>query len=224
MLQDHVRTQLYRDAIMLNPTDFKGKVVMDVGAGSGILSLFAAMAGAKKVYAIEASKSAENARKLIKANGFDRIITVLESRIEDLTPEQIPEGKVDVIVSEPLGTFLLNERMLETYVIARQLFLKPDGRMFPARADLCVIPFSDTDIYNEQLSKCEFWRSKDFYGVDLSDLYYQAVSEKFSQPVLDTYDASKNLADKPFRKSFDFENCTLADLQTVNLKFQHKMN
>lgn len=209
---------------MLNPTDFKGKVVMDVGAGSGILSLFAAMAGAKRVYAIEASKSAENAKKLIKANGFERIITVLESRIEDLTPEQIPEGKVDVIVSEPLGTFLLNERMLETYVIARQLFLKPDGRMFPARADLCVIPFSDTDIYNEQLSKCEFWRSKDFYGVDLSDLYYQAVAEKFSQPVLDTYDASKNLADKPFRKSFDFESCTLADLQTVNLKFQHKMN
>ncbi len=149
MLQDHVRTQLYRDAIILNPTDFKGKVVMDVGAGSGILSLFAAQAGASKVYAIEASRSAENARKLIKANGFEKVITVLESRIEDLTPEQIPEGKVDVIVSEPLGTFLLNERMLETYVIARELFLKPDGRMFPARADLCIIPFSDSDIYNE---------------------------------------------------------------------------
>ena len=74
---------------------------------------------------------------------------MLESRIEDLTPEQIPEGKVDVIVSEPLGTFLLNERMLETYVIARQLFLKPEGRMFPARADLCIIPFSDSEIYNE---------------------------------------------------------------------------
>jgi FkbM family methyltransferase len=60
---------------------------MDVGAGSGILSLFAAQAGASKVYAIEASKSAENARKLIKANGFEKIITVLESRIEDLMPE-----------------------------------------------------------------------------------------------------------------------------------------
>ena len=207
-----MRTALYRDAILLNPTDFKGKVVMDVGAGSGILSLFAAQAGAKRVYAVEASKSAENARKLIKANGFERIITVLESRIEDLTVDQIPEGKVDVIVSEPLGTFLLNERMLETYVIARQLFLKPEGRMFPARADFCVIPFSDAEIYNEQLQKCEFWRSKDFYGLDLSDLYYQSISEKFSQPVLDTYDPAKNLADKPYRKTFDFENCTLADL------------
>lgn len=82
-----MRTALYRDAILLNPTDFKGKIVMDVGAGSGILSLFAAQAGAKKVYAVEASRSAENARRLIKANGFERIITVLESRIEDLTPE-----------------------------------------------------------------------------------------------------------------------------------------
>ena len=42
MLQDNIRTQLYRDAILMNPTDFKGKIVMDVGAGSGILSLFAA--------------------------------------------------------------------------------------------------------------------------------------------------------------------------------------
>lgn len=114
---------------------------------------------------------------------------MIEKRVEDLTTKDIPEGKVDVMVSEPLGTFLLNERMLESYVIARQLFLKPEGRMFPARADLCVVPFSDSDIYNEQLHKCEFWRTKDFYGLDLSDLYYQAVAEKFSQPVLDTYDA-----------------------------------
>ena len=84
--------------------------------------------------------------------------------------------------------------------------------MFPSRADLCIVPFSDSDIYNEQLQKCEFWRGKDFYGLDLSELYYQAVAEKFSQPVLDTYDANKNLADKPYRKTFDFENCSITDL------------
>jgi len=42
MMQDEVRTKLYRDAILLNPSNFAGKIVMDVGAGSGILSLFAA--------------------------------------------------------------------------------------------------------------------------------------------------------------------------------------
>ncbi len=54
-----------------------------------------------------------------------------------------------MIVSEPLGTFLLNERMLETYVIARDMFLKPSGRMFPAKADLCIMPFTDESIFNE---------------------------------------------------------------------------
>ena len=50
---------------------------MDVGCGSGILSLFAAQAGAKKVYAVEASGAAEIARTLIKANGFDSVIEVI---------------------------------------------------------------------------------------------------------------------------------------------------
>lgn len=51
MLQDSTRTTTYHRAILENRRDFEGKVVMDVGAGSGILSFFAAQAGAKKVYA-----------------------------------------------------------------------------------------------------------------------------------------------------------------------------
>lgn len=85
MLQDQVRTELYRNAIVQNPSNFRGKVIMDVGCGSGILSLFAAQAGAKRVYAVEASSMAANARKLVKANGFDEIITVIESKVEDIT-------------------------------------------------------------------------------------------------------------------------------------------
>ena len=122
---------------------------MDVGCGSGILSLFAAQAGAKRVYAVEASSMAISARKLVKANGFDDIITVIESKVEDITSAQIPLKTVDVIVSEPLGTFLLNERMLETYIIARDMFLKPKGLMFPNRSELLIMPFTDETIYNE---------------------------------------------------------------------------
>jgi len=70
MLEDYVRTQLYWDAILNNPSNYKDKVVLDVGCGSGILSLFAAQAGARKVYAIEASNMAENAKVLVKANGY----------------------------------------------------------------------------------------------------------------------------------------------------------
>lgn len=57
--------------------------MLDVGCGSGILSLFAAQAGAKKVYAVEASNMAVYARKLVKANGFEGIIEVIESTIEE---------------------------------------------------------------------------------------------------------------------------------------------
>ena len=61
MLMDEVRTSHYRNAILNNKHDFEGKIVMDVGAGSGILSLFAAQAGARKVYAVEASNMALSA-------------------------------------------------------------------------------------------------------------------------------------------------------------------
>lgn len=175
MLQDTVRTELYRNSILMNPANYKGKVVLDVGCGSGILSLFAAQAGAKKVYAIEASNMAGYARKLVKANNFSHIIEVIESTIEEA---ELPE-KVDTMVSEPLGIFLLNERMLETFVIARKKFLKPGGRMFPTRADLYVMPFADQEIEDEQRYKAEFWKDTDYYGLDMTCLEAEAIKQKF---------------------------------------------
>jgi len=70
---------------MKNAIDFKDKIVMDVGCGSGILSIFAAQAGAKKVFAIEASDMADSAIILIKHNKLDHIITVIKAKIEDIT-------------------------------------------------------------------------------------------------------------------------------------------
>jgi protein arginine N-methyltransferase 1 len=68
MLRDHTRTLSYMEAIRRCEAEFKDKVVMDVGAGTGILSLFAAKAGAKKVYAIEPSRTEELAKKIIEEN------------------------------------------------------------------------------------------------------------------------------------------------------------
>jgi len=97
--QDVTRTGTYHAAILGNRPDFEGKVVMDVGAGSGILSLFAAQAGAAKVYAVEASAMAKFAAQLAAANPpFGRAVEVVHSKVEELA---LPgDLKVDVLVSE----------------------------------------------------------------------------------------------------------------------------
>jgi len=151
MLNDMVRTGKYREGILNNAIDFKDKIVMDVGCGSGILSIFAAQAGAKKVYAVEASNIAKYARLLVSHNKLDGIIEVIQMKIEEIAEDIIASSSIDIIVSEPLGTYLFNERMLETYVIARDRFLKPEGLMFPTESNFFIIPFEDMDIYYEQM-------------------------------------------------------------------------
>lgn len=100
MLKDRVRTLAYRDAILKNKHLFKDKVVMDIGCGTGILSMFAASAGAKHVYAIEKSGIYKQANEIIKENKLDHIITVLHTTIEELN--ELPNGHkhVDIIISE----------------------------------------------------------------------------------------------------------------------------
>ena len=68
MLEDHKRTGAYYAAIRQNRRQFERKVVLDVGTGSGILAIFAAQAGAKTVYAVEATSMAKHARKLVEAH------------------------------------------------------------------------------------------------------------------------------------------------------------
>lgn len=79
MIQDKVRTASYAKFILTTPELFQGKTVLDVGCGTGILSLFAARAGAKRVFAVDASDIAEKAEQIVKANGFDHVITYVPS-------------------------------------------------------------------------------------------------------------------------------------------------
>ena len=88
MLQDHVRTSIYQFAVYENKEDFKGKRVLDVGAGTGILSFFAAKAGASHVYAVEASGMAFKAEKLAAGNGLQDVVTVLNKRVEEVTLDE----------------------------------------------------------------------------------------------------------------------------------------
>ena len=91
-------------------------------------------------------------QQLVKTNNMTEKIKVIAGKIEEI---ELPE-KVDIIISEPMGYMLYNERMLETYLHGKK-WLKPGGRMFPTQGDLHIAPFTDDALYMEQFSKANFW-------------------------------------------------------------------
>lgn len=161
MIADHVRTNTYRMAIQRNSESIRGKVVLDVGAGTGVLSIFCVQAGAKKVYAVEACSIAEQAVKIVKQNNMEDKIEVIRGTVETV---ELPE-MVDVIVSEWMGYALLHESMLNSVLYARDKWLKPDGLILPSKAELYISPICDPVVED----RLNFWYTvKDQYGVDMS--------------------------------------------------------
>uniref|UniRef100_A0A672MBH8 type I protein arginine methyltransferase n=1 Tax=Sinocyclocheilus grahami TaxID=75366 RepID=A0A672MBH8_SINGR len=217
MLQDYLRTATYQKAILLNEVDFKDKVVLDVGCGTGILSFFAVQAGAKKVYAVEASSVAKYAETLVKSNNLSNKITVLSGKIEEVSCSE----KVDVIISEPMGYMLLNERMLESYLHAKN-WLKPKGMMFPTQGDIHLAPFTDEQLYMEHHTRSNFWNQRCFYGVNLSGLHSSAVDEFFRQPIVDTFDMQILMA-RSVKYTINFLEAKEEDLHRLEIPFVFKL-
>ena len=166
MLRDGVRNEAYRQAI--SKTVKPGDVVLDVGAGTGILSLFAVQAGARKVYAVERTSTARIIRRLAETNGASDIVEVFERDIETFSA---PEP-VDVIISEWMGGYGVDENMLRLVLNARDLWLKPGGKMLPERVTAWMAPAWD-DLLDEEIA---LWRSRP-HGVDLSPIAEEMTEE-----------------------------------------------
>jgi len=202
MLKDEVRTLTYRNSMWHNKHLFKGKTVLDVGCGTGILSMFAAKAGAARVIGIDMSSIVEQAKLIVEANGLSDKITIIRGKVEEV---QLPEGvdKVDIIISEWMGYCLFYESMLDTVLYARDKWLAADGLMFPDKCTLYVTAIEDRQYKDDKIN---WW--DDVYGFDMSCIRKVALSE----PLVDRVDRNHVVSNNCLIKEIDIQTCKKEDI------------
>ena len=113
---------------------------------------FAVKAGAKHVIGVDMSTIIDKAREIVEVNGMSDKITLLQGKMEEV---KLPFPKVDIIISEWMGYFLLYESMLDTVLYARDTYLEPNGLIFPDKATLFVAGIEDGE-YKEEKIGCSF--------------------------------------------------------------------
>ncbi|EEY18357.1 type I protein arginine N-methyltransferase Rmt1 [Verticillium nonalfalfae] len=200
MLKDEVRTRSYMNAIVQNKHLFKDKVVLDVGCGTAILSMFAAKAGAKHVIGVDMSTIIHKAREIVEVNGLSDKITLIQGKMEEV---QLPFPKVDIIISEWMGYFLLYESMLDTVLYARDTYLNKDGLIFPDKATIFAAGIEDGEYKDEKIG---FWDN--VYGFNYSPLKATALSE----PLVDTVEVKAVVTEPVPILTLDLYKCQVSDL------------
>ncbi|XP_068659284.1 probable protein arginine N-methyltransferase 3 [Aristolochia californica] len=219
MISDKVRTDSYRAAILNNPSLMSHATVLDVGCGTGILSLFAAQAGASRVFAVEASeKMASVASKIAKANGLlweqtqeednkNGVVVVLQGMVEELgKSNQIAPHSIDVLVSEWMGYCLLFESMLSSVLYARDCWLKPGGAILPDIATMFAAGFGRGG------TSVPFWEN--VYGFDMSIIGKEVLEDATQLPIVDVVDSSDIVTGTSVLKTFD-----LVTMESSNVDF-----
>ena len=199
MLQDVVRTDAYEKSIqeVVRPEHS----VLDFGCGTGILAMFAARAGARKVIAVDRSPFIKTAKEIAKQNSFDNI----HFYHDDHQSLQLEE-KVDVIVSEWMGHCLFYEAMLEPLLAIRDRYLAQDGVMIPAEVSLHAGLVCDEDLL-EDLS---------FLGERPYDIDFSPISHvPFQQTDLVTLDPESILKDTAHLGSLDMHSISKSDTPRI---------
>ncbi|HEY7792050.1 MAG TPA: class I SAM-dependent methyltransferase [Vicinamibacterales bacterium] len=128
-----------------------GAVVLDLGSGTGILSLLACRAGAARVYAVEFDAIIGLTRDICRDNGFaDRVHFIHELSTRAALPE-----RVDVVLTDQIGRFGFDAGLLAYLPDARARMLREDGVTIPRRLDLWIAPVTCPDGW----ARAAFWRT-----------------------------------------------------------------
>jgi type I protein arginine methyltransferase len=190
-----------------------------------VLSLWAAQAGAAKVYAIEYTDMAKHARALVEANGMSDIIEVIQSAAEDI---DLP-CQVDIIISEWMGYFLLRESMLDSVIRARNKWMKPGGSMFPSSATMflgCISNEQDREgKFGDYAHSMHEWQvfqqeMQEYYNIDMNILEPKFTKEQedyYIYSSLWTELSNEHVISQPVViKRLDLNTCTLEDALGVD--------
>lgn len=159
------------------------------------------------MYAVEASNIADIARETVKENNYEDVIEVFHQRIEDFNlPSDV--DKVDILISEWMGFYLLHEGMLDSVIFARDKFLKSDGLMFPQNATINVAPCSVPSRFD--------WTDVD--GVKMTSFGQAMRKQKSQKPEILSVGENDLLHEGTVMAWFDLTEVTLDDLNELNFK------
>ena len=155
LLKDIQRIETFREAISKSVRS--GDVVLDLGAGLGTFSFFAAKAGAGKVYGIDKKDIVEIAKELCKINNLQEKVIFYKGYSDKIN---LPE-KVDLIITEMLWSLFISKTTMNSIKGAKEKFLKENGRIMPESVKIYLAPVSNQKVYNEIVSVNE-------YGIDFT--------------------------------------------------------
>jgi len=201
MLSDKVRTESYRDALLKNAASIKDTRVLDIGCGTGILSMFSAQAGASAVVGVDCSDIIYQAMDIVRENGLADKVQLVKGRLEET---KLPFDSFQYIVSEWMGYFLLFEGMLDSVIAARDKYMAPGGSMIPNRTTISLVAIEDEKRYGQLL---DFW--DDVYGYKMKCMRAPILEEASVEIV----PSACMISEPALVLDLDLNTCTVEDTQ-----------